>query len=132
MQAIHTVHTDDGSLRLQLGDGDTVADLIAYGSNRRQVVVHLSHRELHNLLSDASMIHLAFGRSQAEHCSTRTLGGVVALGQPAGSITLSMPARASAYTLTVDDAAGAQTSLTLALTAHESLMVGIGALVGQL
>ena len=132
MQVTHTVHTDDGSIRLDLADESTIFDLIARGANGAEVTVHLGYHQARYLLGDAGSVRLAFGTNTATEHAVQTMGGVVEVDQPPGQITFTLPARSTAYTLTVDARAGARTTLTLAAGAHDRLMVGLGTLLGQL
>ena len=59
MQIAHTVQTDDGSLRLALGDGDSIFDLVACGANGQEVTVHLGYHEAQRLLCGAGTVRIA-------------------------------------------------------------------------
>jgi len=130
MQIAHTVQTDDGSVRLNLGDGSNIVDLIACGANGKEVTVHLGLDEVRYLLCDAGDARIALGSGLAEQLTARTLDG--------GEVTFVVPAGAAAYTLAVADGGGGATALTVATeltvgsAAHDSLIVGISTMFSQL
>ena len=132
MQIAHTVQTDDGSVRLNLGDGDSIFDLVACGANGQEVTVHLGYYEARYLLGDAGTVRIAMGSGTAAECTTRTLGGVVDRDQRGGEVTFTVDDQAAAYTLTVADGAGSRTTLAVGGPAHDSLIVGISTMLSQL
>jgi hypothetical protein len=132
MRITHTVQTDDGSVRLNLGDGDTIFDLIAQGANGQLVTVHLGYSEARTLLADAAALRLAFGAGQAHGSTVTTMGGVTDVGQPEGEVAIALPARCDFYTLTVCDGARGRTAFTVTAAANDSLILGLGTILSQL
>lgn len=135
MKIMHTVQTDDGSVCLSLGDGDTIAELIARGANGKEVTVHLGYSEVESLLNAAAIVRL--GLHNGDRCrvvpnTTHTLGGVTDLDALGGAVTFALASRDAAYTLIVGSGAGTATALTVSDAAHESLIVGLSTMLSQL
>jgi len=135
MQIAHTVQTDDGSLRLALGDGDSIFDLVACGANGQEVTVHLGYHEAQRLLCGAGTVRIALNsadRARVIALVTPTLGGVADRAQPEGAVTFVVAAGSDVYRLDVVDGGGAVTALTFRSGAHDSLIVGISTMLSQL
>src|SRR5262249_34293247 len=122
----------DGSVCLNLGEGDTIFDLIAHGANDEQVTVHLGYYEARNLLADASAARIAFGTGTANDATATTMGGVTNAAQPEGELAIAMPARSDRSPLAVSDGGTPGTTLTLTATANDSLILGLATILSQL
>lgn len=128
------VHTDDGTIALDLGPGDSIFDLIARGANGQEVTVYLGYDEARDLFDTAGQVRLLLDSDPAVATTfgVHTMGGVDAVGQPEGTIKFLVVNAAGIYRLDVEDGAGGVTALTVGSAAHDSLIVSLSTMLIQL